>query len=965
MNSSIEALNLGGGQFLHFAGAMLWQSSLLLAVVFILDWFLARKLRASVRYALWLAVLVKLMLPPTLALPTSPAWWLHPAQHTAPAPAIHHYSVSYDVPPLDFIPSTIPVPKSPPTQLMFTGWLLLAAVAMSMALLVWLAIRWWQVSRLVRDGHSREDVSAILEEAQRQAGFRSRVRLKIVDDRMSPALCGLFNPVILLPRTLTERLSPAQLRVVLLHELFHLNRHDMWVNFAQTLLQILYWWHPLLWFANARIRQVREQAVDDAVMVALNEAADDYAPTLLEVARMTFRRPIINLGLVGIMESRSALRHRIERLVNFSAPNEAGLTFASLCAVFVFSAVALPMGEAPDRAGQPSSLDASDKPLVAVTFALKDPANGTKLKQRLGKSGLQPPYFFFRNNGILFARGTPEQLDLIEQTIVELNGLHTNHLEGFAKETIEKQINDLADTNLYSRVFKVDSAPLLPILKDVFQENRDALLRVAPETTTLVDFPDRGTFIYMGREQLPPGARVIDKGTYTGPDRPAFDVAIHTLVKGMGLKMDTQGKSLFFAWEKNLLFVKGTPSDLDAIETMIQALASEPVQHMPATRPMEIPNQTNNLKGISGHWFPATEGKFGSAHLINSRVYKVDPAFVSRVLKQPVTDTRASREESGDSDNMVTEALQSLFKDQGLDLKAPGKRMIFNGSVDLLFVDATASDLKTIENSGVISRNDSPQLHIKARFYKVPERFFTGALDASLAAAITNGVGVLTAPEAKSLQQHLNSYHRLVGVETLAEPEVTTTSGRQTQMRATEVLCVITNFLFDENPTNLEASISPQTEQIETGPIFDVVPNLLVDGRTVNLFAIPSVTEFIGYADCTNLAPDSFTNSAGETGMLPVVLPAIKLSRETTTRNLFDGQSLVLFPKSEEVLFSKPNKERDERVAGHIRKWEKSMGDKRLMVVVTVDIVDSAGNRFYGDGDWAFSQDQIPTQPPN
>jgi hypothetical protein len=35
------------------------------------------------------------------------------------------------------------------------------------------------------------------------------------------------------------------------------------------------------------------------------------------------------------------------------------------------------------------------------------------------------------------------------------------------------------------------------------------------------------------------------------------------------------------------------------------------------------------------------------------------------------------------------------------------------------------------------------------------------------------------------------------------------------------------------------------------------------------------------------------------------------------------------------------------------------------MVVVTVDIVDSAGNRFYGDGDWAFSQDQIPAQPPN
>ena len=63
------------------------------------------------------------------------------------------------------------------------------------------------------------------------------------------------------------------MRAVLLHELIHLRRRDVWLNFLQALLQIFYWWHPLVWLANARIRRVREEAVDDAVMLALRDEA--------------------------------------------------------------------------------------------------------------------------------------------------------------------------------------------------------------------------------------------------------------------------------------------------------------------------------------------------------------------------------------------------------------------------------------------------------------------------------------------------------------------------------------------------------------------------------------------------------------------------------------------------------------------------------------------------------------------
>jgi len=73
------------------------------------------------------------------------------------------------------------------------------------------------------------------------------------------------------------------MRAVLLHELIHLRRRDVWVNFLQALLQIVYWWHPLV-CANARIGASAKKPWMTPVMLALRDEAEAYAPTLLEVA---------------------------------------------------------------------------------------------------------------------------------------------------------------------------------------------------------------------------------------------------------------------------------------------------------------------------------------------------------------------------------------------------------------------------------------------------------------------------------------------------------------------------------------------------------------------------------------------------------------------------------------------------------------------------------------------------------
>lgn len=446
MNSFIENLNQWGGDFLSFAWPMLWQSSLLIIVLLAIDFLVRGKIRASIRYALWLVVLVKLCLPPALALPTGAAWWLFPGRTAVRPPAIPRYTVSYDTASslMDSVPETIPAPVLPSPEVDGAGWVLLGCGLMSAGLLLWLALRWWQISRKVSGAMASEEFTSLLDEARRRAGLRSAPQLRLVSGRMSPAVCGLYCPVILLPRVLAERLSAAQLRAVLLHEAFHLRRKDVWVNCAQALLQIVYWWHPLLWLANARIRRLREEAVDDAVMLALRGEAENYAPTLLAVAKLALSRPLMSLGLVGIMESRTALRKRIERLVNFRPVRKAGLTFLSLGGIFVFGAVALPMGEAPAPAERPDSTEIPAVEQQSLTLKV-DPDIFVKnveaqaaaslltstndytaiLLELLRTEGVDctPPHgiAFNTRTGEITTQNTPDQLEIFRQVIGQLN----------------------------------------------------------------------------------------------------------------------------------------------------------------------------------------------------------------------------------------------------------------------------------------------------------------------------------------------------------------------------------------------------------------------------------------------------------------------------------------------------------------------------------------------------------------
>ncbi|MHC4331794.1 MAG: M56 family metallopeptidase [Planctomycetota bacterium] len=207
------------------------------------------------------------------------------------------------------------------------------------------------VRRLIAQSTSADgQLLDMLNQCRQEVGVRRNVQLKLSTNTPSPAVCGLFRPTILIPAALPQKLSPDKLRAVLIHELAHVKRCDLWFNSAQTLLQIIYFYNPLVWLTNAVVRRIREQAVDETVLVALGAGAKSYGNTLIDIAEMAFFRTSLSLRLIGVVESKKALDRRIRHMFNRPIPQNAKLGILGFMMILILGAVLLPMARAQKQA---------------------------------------------------------------------------------------------------------------------------------------------------------------------------------------------------------------------------------------------------------------------------------------------------------------------------------------------------------------------------------------------------------------------------------------------------------------------------------------------------------------------------------------------------------------------------------------------------------------------------------------
>ncbi len=128
----------------------------------------------------------------------------------------------------------------------------------------------------------------------------------------APVVIGYFKPVILFPLGAIAGLSQDQVEVILAHELAHIKRNDFLINIFQSVIEILFFFHPAIWWISANIRNERENACDD-IALSVNKDSLILANALTKLEFLNHKTPKLAAAFAG---NKGSLLNRVKRIVN-------------------------------------------------------------------------------------------------------------------------------------------------------------------------------------------------------------------------------------------------------------------------------------------------------------------------------------------------------------------------------------------------------------------------------------------------------------------------------------------------------------------------------------------------------------------------------------------------------------------------------------------------------------------------
>ena len=127
----------------------------------------------------------------------------------------------------------------------------------------------------------------------------------------APLVTGWIRPMILMPIGITTGMPAAWVEAILAHELAHVRRHDVLLGVVQRGVEMLLFFHPVVWWLSAEVRRAREEACDDVVVDALQSPLD-YARALTELASLSTPPSALAMGArTGDLMSR--IQHIVRR----------------------------------------------------------------------------------------------------------------------------------------------------------------------------------------------------------------------------------------------------------------------------------------------------------------------------------------------------------------------------------------------------------------------------------------------------------------------------------------------------------------------------------------------------------------------------------------------------------------------------------------------------------------------------
>lgn len=317
-----------GSDFLSWFGETSLAVSILIALVLLARRSVARRFGAEAAYLLWLAPVLRLIMPTLSILPSS--WRAAPAEIAAEW-AFATTPAAADA----FVPHSTPFDWS---AVMFTAWAIGAAAFIAAQ---HFAQKRFISAMLKKSNAPSQDTIAEAMTIAGKVGMRNLPPIVVAADNVGPLVAGVFRPVIILPANFESAYSGGERQLAFAHEFAHIKRGDLATTLAALLFRAAQWPNPLAHFAFRAFRADQEAACDAAV-IADNKTWPDisyaYGAALVKSASRKFDAPAASLAMSNHLKERlMLLKNRANSSAAVGRAIAAALIVAGLAASASYS----------------------------------------------------------------------------------------------------------------------------------------------------------------------------------------------------------------------------------------------------------------------------------------------------------------------------------------------------------------------------------------------------------------------------------------------------------------------------------------------------------------------------------------------------------------------------------------------------------------------------------------------------
>ncbi len=284
--------------------AQSWQIAVLVVVVAVISWALRHR-SAHVRYLLWLVVLAKCLVPPVVSVPLpvlperdTPTVSVAFAPPPVEGPAARPPQETRPTPMPMAHPVVRPRPRLDTRQRLAIVWLAGVGVfAAAAAIKAGRTILWLRAQR----HRMPRDLQISVDRLLPPLGLKKLPRMWLIEGVGQPFVWGFARGDIYLPLSFLRVRRDEHRRGILGHEFSHVLRFDAAVNILQIIAQAIFWFHPLVWWANRRLRAEREKSCDEMAIARLGAKARDYSTAIVNtlIQEQESTRPVPSLAIAG------------------------------------------------------------------------------------------------------------------------------------------------------------------------------------------------------------------------------------------------------------------------------------------------------------------------------------------------------------------------------------------------------------------------------------------------------------------------------------------------------------------------------------------------------------------------------------------------------------------------------------------------------------------------------------------